>query len=43
MYSMVIVPGTIISVKHNGIIPKTEKFKHPVFWRVRTDIKWTEE
>eukprot|EP01126_Amoeba_proteus_P021249 TRINITY_DN2152_c0_g1_i13.p1 TRINITY_DN2152_c0_g1~~TRINITY_DN2152_c0_g1_i13.p1 ORF type:complete len:129 (-),score=17.36 TRINITY_DN2152_c0_g1_i13:228-614(-) len=33
--------GTIITVKYQGIIQKSQKLKAPQFWRVRSDSFWT--
>eukprot|EP01124_Arcella_intermedia_P017394 TRINITY_DN2415_c0_g1_i5.p1 TRINITY_DN2415_c0_g1~~TRINITY_DN2415_c0_g1_i5.p1 ORF type:complete len:147 (+),score=33.40 TRINITY_DN2415_c0_g1_i5:750-1190(+) len=33
-------PGTVLTVKHNGLFKTSHKLKYPFLLRVRTDISW---
>eukprot|EP01124_Arcella_intermedia_P006578 TRINITY_DN13902_c0_g1_i1.p1 TRINITY_DN13902_c0_g1~~TRINITY_DN13902_c0_g1_i1.p1 ORF type:complete len:269 (-),score=55.28 TRINITY_DN13902_c0_g1_i1:403-1209(-) len=41
-YSFPPPPGTVLTVKHNGIFDSSQKMKYPFLLRVRNDLDWNE-
>eukprot|EP01124_Arcella_intermedia_P021462 TRINITY_DN3009_c0_g2_i3.p1 TRINITY_DN3009_c0_g2~~TRINITY_DN3009_c0_g2_i3.p1 ORF type:complete len:155 (-),score=33.35 TRINITY_DN3009_c0_g2_i3:104-568(-) len=41
-YSFPPEPGTVLTVKYNGLFSSSQKMKHPFLLRVRNDLNWNQ-